>query len=44
MGGSQFIWEVEAAAATPANKQAQLECIINRLKPSHTLAIFSYVL
>ena len=44
MGGSQFIWEIEAAAATPANKQAQLECIINRLKPSHTLAIFSYVL
>jgi uncharacterized protein YmfQ (DUF2313 family) len=43
-GGSQFIWEVEAAAATPADKRAQLECMINRLKPAHTIAIFSYVL
>lgn len=42
--GSQFIWTIKAPASTPAAKRAQLECMINRIKPSHTVAQYEYTL
>jgi len=42
--GSQFIWTLKAPAATSAAKRAQLECLIDRLKPSHTVVWYEYTL
>ena len=42
--GSQFIWILQAPAATPLDKRAQLECLVDRYKPAHTLALYEYTL
>lgn len=37
-----FIWRVTAPAATPTSVRAQLECLINRTRPAHTLVEYVY--
>ncbi len=40
--GNVFYWQVNAPAATSADLRARLECILQRIKPAHTVVEFVY--
>lgn len=35
-------WQITAPSATPSDRRTSLECVINRTKPAHTIALFAY--
>jgi len=42
--GSEYIWILQAPAATTTAQRTQLECWIDRIKPAHTRADYEYTL